>query len=165
MMQSVCTGYGAYNGKPVYFAVSVETDPLSSVVPVVFGDAVAYHVNNVFLPDAGGDARQPEHYRKSMSFDISAVEPYEEVTAWDELELDGGDELVFSGTWTPDAAKVKLKIYLYDEGSGAYEPVYNERTVEQGAKCRIPVNDDGRYRIDLDIDYPITGGTLVLNIK
>ena len=165
MMQSVCTGYGAYNGKPVYFAVSVETDPLSSVVPVVFGDAVAYHVNNVFLPDAGGDARQPEHYRKSMSFDISAVEPYEEVTAWNELELDGGDELVFSGTWTPDAAKVKLKIYLYDEGSGAYEPVYNERTVEQGAKCRIPVNDDGRYRIDLDIDYPITGGTLVLNIK
>ena len=59
---------------------------------------------------------------------------------------------------------MKLKIYLYDEGSGAYEPVYNERTVEQGAKCRIPVNDDGRYRIDLYIDYPVNGGTLILNI-
>ena len=165
MIKSVCAGYGAYNGKPVYFAVSAESDPLSSAFPVVFGDAVAYRVNNVFLPYAGGDARQSEYYRKSMSFDISGIEPYEEVTAWDELELDGGDELVFSGTWTPDAAKVKLKIYLYDEGSGAYEPVYNERTVEQGKKCRIPVNDDGRYRICLDIDYPVTEGSLVLNIK
>ncbi len=55
VMQSVCAGYGAYNGRPVYFAVSVESDPLSSVVPIVFGDAVAYCVNNVFLPDGGGD--------------------------------------------------------------------------------------------------------------
>ncbi len=164
LMQSVCAGYGAYNGKPVYFAVSVESNPLSSVVPVVFGDAVAYRVNNVFLPDVGGDARQSEYYRKSMSFDISALEPHKEVTAWDELELGGGDELVFSGTWTPDAAKVKLKIYMYDEGSKAYEPVYNERTVEQEEKCRIPVNDDGKYRIDLDIDYPVNGGTLILSI-
>lgn len=164
LMQSVCAGYGAYNGKPVYFAVSVESNPLSSVVPVVFGDAVAYRVNNVFLPDVGGDARQSEYYRKSMSFDISALEPHKEVTAWDELELGGGDELVFSGTWTPDAAKVKLKIYMYDEGSKAYEPVYNERTVEQEEKCRIPVNDDGKYRIDLDMDYPVNGGTLILSI-
>ena len=165
VMQSVCAGYGAYNGKPVYFAVSVESDLLSSVVPVVFGDAVAYRVNNVFLQNGGGDARQSEYYRKSMSFDISAVEPYKEVTAWDELELNGGDELVFSATWTADAAKVKLNMYIYNEGSGAYETVYNERTVEQGQKCRIPVNDDGKYRVDLDTDYPVTEGTLALNIK
>ena len=165
LIHSVCAGYGAYNGEPVYFAVHVASDSLSSAVPPIYGEAIAYKLNNIFLLEKYGDAKDTKYYHKSMSFDISAVEPYEEVTAWDELELDGGDELVFSGTWTPDAAKVKLKIYLYDEGSGAYEPVYNERTVEQGAKCRIPVNDDGRYRIDLDIDYPITGGTLVLNIK
>ena len=164
LIHSVCAGYGAYNGEPVYFAVHAASDPLSSAVPPVYGEAIAYRLNNIFLPEKRGDAQDTEYYSKSMSFDISAAEPYKEITAWDELELNGGDELVFSGTWTPDAAKVKLKMYLYDEGSGAYEAVHDERTVEQGKKCRIPVNDDGKYRIDLDTDYPVNGGTLILNI-
>ena len=165
LIHSVCAGYGAYNGKPVYFAVHAASDPLSSAVPPVYGEVIACRLNNIFLPEKRGDAQDTEYYSKSMSFDISAIEPYKEVTAWDELELNGGDELVFSGTWTPDAAKVKLKMYMYNEGSGAYEAVYDERTVEQGKKCRIPVNDDGKYRIDLYTDYPVSGGTLVLSVK
>ena len=165
LIHSVCAGYGAYNGEPVYFAVHAASDPLSSAVPPVYGEAIAYRLNNIFLPEKRGDAQDMEYYSKSMSFDISAVEPNKEVTAWDGLELSGGDELVFSGTWTPDAAKVKLKIYMYNEGSGAYGAVYDERTVEQGKKCRIPVNDDGKYRIDMYTDYPVSGGTLVLSVK
>ena len=137
---------------------------MSSAVPPIYGEAIAYKLNNIFLLEKYGDAKDTKYYHKSMSFDISGIESHKEVTAWNELELDGGDELVFSGTWTPNVAKVKLKIYMYNEGSGAYEPVYNEITVEQEAKCRVPVNDDGKYRIDLYIDYPVNGGTLILNI-
>ena len=164
LIHSVCAGYGAYNGEPVYFAVHVASDSLSSAVPPIYGEAIAYKLNNIFLLEKYGDVKDTKYYHKSMSFDISGIESHKEVTAWNELELDGGDELVFSGTWTPNVAKVKLKIYMYNEGSGTYEPVYNEITVEQEAKCRVPVNDDGKYRIDLYIDYPVNGGTLILNI-
>lgn len=84
MIESVCAGYGAYNGKSVYFAVQAISDPLSSKVGAVYGDELAYVMDHVFTSDEGSIAGK-EYYKKSVSFDLSAAKPYDEITAWDDL--------------------------------------------------------------------------------
>ena len=70
----MCAGYGAYNGEPVYFAVHVASDSLSSAVPPIYGEAIAYKLNNIFLLEKYGDVKDTKYYHKSMSFDISGID-------------------------------------------------------------------------------------------
>ena len=48
IIQSVCAGYGNYEGLPVYFAIQAVSDPLSSSIPTLFGDYLATNINQVF---------------------------------------------------------------------------------------------------------------------
>lgn len=78
--------------------------------------------------------------------------------------LSAGDELVFSGTWVSDAADISLHIYSYDENTDGSERLLKDLKISTGEVCRFEILKDGRYRIDLEADYPVSEGTMVLGI-